>query len=91
MSPNYKMRQIRIRRVQEQNTPRAVARLVRDLKALQRAKGPLNQAERSAFRNLRQRLVEEWVVVTGEKAKQVDAKIDDLLNTYHASAENDEP
>ena len=90
MSTNHLLRKNDIQRVLLLNTLTDSARLMRDLRARQQERGTLNLEELYAFRALKQRLIDEWVVVTGEKAKQVDAKIDDLLNTYHASAENDE-
>ena len=85
MSPNYKTRQSRIRRVQDRNTPRAIARLIRDLRAYQREKGALNKTERSAYRTLRQRLVEEWAIVVGSKAEKIAPELDHLLNPNRAS------
>ncbi len=80
MSSNYKMRQNRIQTAQNRNTPKAIAQLIRDLRARQRDKGILNSSERSAFRNFKQRLVEEWVIVTGKKTEKIESKLDDLLN-----------
>ncbi len=80
MSPNYKMRQNRIQTARARNTPKAIAQLIRDLRARQRDKGILNSSERSAFRNFKQRLVEEWVIVTGKKTEKIESKLDDLLN-----------
>ncbi len=80
MSPNYKTRQSRIRRVQDRNTPRAIARLIRDLRAYKRKKGALNKTERSAYRTLRERLVKEWAIVTGTEAEKITPKLDRLLD-----------
>jgi hypothetical protein len=87
MSDNYKTRQSRIQRVQTRNTPRATARLIRDLRARQREKGALNKTERSAFRTLKERLVEEWAIVSGTKAEKVTSKLNNLLNPHQASAD----
>lgn len=84
MSSNYKTRQTRIRDVQLQNTPRAIARLIRDLRARQREKGALNKTERSAFRTLKQRLVEEWAIVTDTKTERVALRLENLLNPHQA-------
>ncbi len=80
MSPNYKMRQINILGAQVSNTPTAIARILRDLRARRRKKGVLNSDERSAFRNLKQRLIEEWVIVTGAKEEIVMTRLNHLLD-----------
>ena len=87
MSSNYKIRQNRIRQVQIRNTPQAIAQLIRDLRALKRDKGALNRTERSAFRALKQRLVEEWAIVTDAKTEKVTSKLDALLNPKKASVD----
>jgi hypothetical protein len=87
MSPNYKARQHRIQRVQDRNAPKAVARLIRDLRALQREKGVLSKNERSAFRSLKQRLAEEWALVTGIQIERAASKLDYLLERHEAAAE----
>jgi RNA polymerase-interacting CarD/CdnL/TRCF family regulator len=89
MAQKHLVRKNDIQRLTLLNTPADTARLIRDLRAHQRARGTLNLEELYAFRALKQRLVEEWVVVTGEQAEQVDARIDDLLNGDHPSAEDD--
>ncbi|MCP4356824.1 MAG: hypothetical protein GY796_02255 [Chloroflexi bacterium] len=87
MSSNYKIRQNRIRQVRIQNTPEAIAELIRDLRAHRREKGVLNSSERSAFRALKQRLVEEWALVTDEKTEMIATKLDKLLNLQPATVE----
>ena len=83
MSPNAKIRQTRIRETRQHNTPQANARLIRDLRELQREKAILNQTERSALQNFKQRLVEEWAIVVGLKVEQANSKLDALLNAHH--------
>ena len=83
MSPNAKIRQTRIRETRQHNTPQEIARLIRDLRELQREKAILNQNERSALQNLKKRLAEEWAVVVGLKAEQATVKLDALLNARH--------
>ena len=87
MSSNYKTRQSRIQRVRQRNTPRAIARLIRDLRARKREKGILNSTERSAFRTLKKRLVHEWAVVADAETDDVASKLDDLLALRKASAD----
>jgi RNA polymerase-interacting CarD/CdnL/TRCF family regulator len=88
MSSNYKTRQSRIQRVRQRNTPRAIARLVRDLRARKREKGILNSAERSAFRTLKKRLLHEWAIVTDAETEEVASKLDELLTLRQASADH---
>lgn len=80
MSSNYKVRQQRIQKARIRNTPKAMARVIRDLRARRRKKGPLNTTERSAYQTFKQRLIEEWAVVTGNGVEKVTLKIDQLLN-----------
>lgn len=81
MSSNYKIRQIRIKEALVGNTPQAFARIIRDLRAQQRKKGVLNESERNAFRILKERLIEEWAIVTGAKPNKVKTILDDLLDS----------
>ncbi len=83
MSSNYKVRQSLIREVQLQNTPKAIARLVRDLRALQRKNGVLNHTESTAFRRLRNQFAREWVLVTGTKKEKIDRRLDKLLGIQY--------
>lgn len=80
MSADHNTRKNRIRRVQLQNIPEDIARLIRDLRARQRSKGVYNLEERNAMRSLKQRLVEEWAIVTGKKTEKIAARLDDLLD-----------
>ena len=80
MSSNYKTRQSRIRNTKLLNTPKAIARLIRDLRAHRRQKGVFNKTEHSAFRTLRQRLAEEWAIVTGLQKEKVESRLDTLLD-----------
>ncbi|MCP4423197.1 MAG: hypothetical protein GY803_01760 [Chloroflexi bacterium] len=87
MSSNYKIRQIRIQQAQSRNTPRAIARILRDLRAYRRKTGVLNSSERGAFRSLRQNLVEEWAIVTDTETEHIAVKLDNLLNSQQATAD----
>ena len=80
MSSNYKERQMRIQKARIMNTPQSMARIVRDLRERRRNKGPLNTTERSAYQTLKQRLIEEWAMVTGNQVEKVTSRIDTLLN-----------
>jgi len=80
MSPDHKVRKTRIQRVQLQNTLEDIARLIRDLRARQRDKGKYNLDENNAVRTLRQRLVDEWSVITGKNAENFTSSLDALLD-----------
>ena len=80
MSANYKIRQNLIHEALVGNTPQAFAGIIRDLHALQRKKGILNQSERDAFRIIKQRLVQEWAIVKDVKTNKVVTLVDNLLN-----------
>ena len=80
MSPNSKVRQGRIQSVRDLNTPSAIAQLIRDLRARKRDKGVLYSSERSAFDTLKQRLVQEWAIVTDAETEDIASKLDNLLD-----------
>jgi RNA polymerase-interacting CarD/CdnL/TRCF family regulator len=88
MSSNQNTRKSRIRQVQLQNKPEAVARLVRDLQARRKEKGILNQEERSAFSALKQQLIEEWAIISGLSPEAAASKLNILL-TQQRLAEGD--
>jgi RNA polymerase-interacting CarD/CdnL/TRCF family regulator len=83
MSPDHNMRKNRIRSVQLQNVPEDIARLVRDLQARRRDKGKYNTDEYKIIRTLKQRLVDEWSIVTGENENKVKSNLDALINRQH--------
>lgn len=85
MSSDHNVRKKRIQRVQLRNIPEDVARLIRDLRARQRNRGKYNLDENGVIRTLRQQLVEEWSIVTGENAKEVASTIDSLLDQKQLS------
>ncbi len=87
MSSNYKLRQLRIQKAQIRNTPKAIARIIRDLRAFKRDKGALNRTERSAFRAFKQQLVEEWAIVTDTKNENVAVQLDNLLDPNQVSSD----
>lgn len=80
MSSNYKERQKNIQKARIRNTPQSMARVVRDLRERRRNKGPLNTTERSAYHTLKERLIEEWSMVTGHRIEKITSKVDSLLN-----------
>lgn len=79
MPPNAHARQNQIRKARQQNTPQAMAEIIRDLQGLKREKSTLNQAERSTLQKLKQCLAEEWALVLRIKAEQAILEIDALL------------
>ncbi|KAA3661485.1 MAG: hypothetical protein DWQ04_16345 [Chloroflexi bacterium] len=82
MSSNFKIRQIRIKEALVGNTPQASAGIIRDLRALQRKKGILNQSERDALRIIKQRLVDEWAIVSDVNTNEVMLKVESLLESH---------
>ena len=87
MAANHTARKSRIQQVRSENSPQAIARLIRDLRARQRQKGILGQVERSAYATLRQRLMEEWAAVTGAQMEWIAAQFEALLNPGQAGAD----
>lgn len=81
MSSNYKARQSRIQKVRLRNTPKAIARLIRDLRARRREKNGLNNTERTAFGGLKQRFIEEWAIVVGKEAGEVESRLNMILDS----------
>lgn len=80
MPSNIKVRQSHIRDIQKRNTPRAMARLLRDLRAFKRKKGVLNNTESTILRNLTQRFASEWAIVTGVSRAKTLSKLERLLD-----------
>lgn len=79
MSSDHNARKNRIRSVNLLNTPEDTARLIRDLRARQLKRGELNLDESTAMRALKQRLVDEWSLVTGKKVDKITSQLDELL------------
>jgi RNA polymerase-interacting CarD/CdnL/TRCF family regulator len=80
MSPDHQARKARIARVQHQNMPEEMARLIRDLRARQRDKGNFSLDENKAVRTLKQRLADEWSVITGKNEEDISSSLDALIN-----------
>ena len=88
MSSDHKMRKNDIRRVQLKNSLEDIARLIRDLRARQLERGELALEELNAMRALKQRLVEEWSVITGEKTDNIASTVEKLLNDQNLAADS---
>ncbi len=88
MSSNYKIRQLRIEKAQSRNSPNAMARIIRDLRAYRRKAGVLNSSERSAFRSIKQHLVEEWANVAGIEREKAAQHLENLLDSHIADSED---
>ncbi len=82
---NLKSRQSHIRDLVHRNTPRAIARLIRDLQGLKRKKGVLNNTESNAFRTILQRFAREWAVVTGVSSDTTMSNLEKLLHPRQSS------
>jgi CarD family transcriptional regulator len=80
MPADHKVRKTHMERVQEQNMPQEMARLMRDLRARQRDKGVYHLDENNAIRTLKQRLADEWSVITGETIENATSNLDALLD-----------
>jgi len=80
MSADHKVRKTHMERVQEQNMPEEMARLMRDLRARQRDKGVYHLDENNAIRTLKQRLADEWSVISGETIENATSRLDALLD-----------
>ncbi len=87
MSPDHQVRKTRIQRVQHQNMPEDIARLIRDLRARQRNKGKYNLDENNVIRTLKQRLVNEWSIVAGKSEEEIASSLDALLDQKQLSEE----
>ncbi len=87
MSPDHQVRKTRIQRVQHQNMPEDIARLIRDLRARQRNKGKYNLDENNVIRTLKQRLVDEWSIVAGKSEEEIASTLDALLDQKQLSEE----
>ena len=85
MSSDPLIRRQNIRRVQIENTLEDMARLLRDLQARKTIRGNLSLKESNAMRTLKERLVEEWSVVSGEDADRVASRLNELLNYQRSS------
>lgn len=85
MNSLLNLRKLRIDRDIEENTPVATARLVRDLWARQRDKGMLNDGERRALQDLRNRLVQEWAVCMGVHIVQARRELEQTLGSVRVS------
>lgn len=65
MDDNIKLRTKRIAEVRSQNSPTALARLLRDLWARQKERGVLSQTETDAMRRITNRFLGEWAASLG--------------------------
>ena len=79
MNSSYKIRESRIREIRVQNTPSAIAGIMRDLKARQRDKVILNQSERSALNTFIERFAREWALVQGIQYEKAQHRLEGLL------------
>ena len=79
MSTNYRSRLAHIRRAQDKGTPKALARIVRDLWARQQSRGKLSKTENQALRDLFAQLLTEWSVSMEMEEKRTREQIYSLL------------
>lgn len=79
MAKNHKTRKSRIKDVRLRNSPLAMARIIRDLRARRYKQKILNQTERQALENFTHRLAQEWALVTGKDPEEAGAAFERLL------------
>ncbi|MDX1415407.1 MAG: CarD family transcriptional regulator [Candidatus Promineifilaceae bacterium] len=82
LSTNLSIRQSTIKSAKQRNTIRAIARIVRDLRAYKRLKGGLNQTESNDFQSCKERLIEEWAIVTDANSTEIASELDDILDQH---------
>lgn len=80
MRNNFKARQKRIREVRQQNSVKAIARLVRDLRGRQKERNGLGQLETRTLERLTRRLVAEWSASRGLEPEIARERLDDMLS-----------
>lgn len=82
MSSIFQSRLARIRQAQAKGTPRALARIIRDLWARQERRGQLSSTETQALRKLMDQLLAEWSVSTGMDESQTSKKLFSMLRQH---------
>jgi len=75
MDSQLNQRTKRIADVRAQNSPTALARLLRDLSARQKERGVLSQTETDAMRRITQRFLGEWAACMGMELEVVEQKL----------------
>jgi RNA polymerase-interacting CarD/CdnL/TRCF family regulator len=75
MPSQLNQRTKRIADVRAQNSPTALARLLRDLSARQKERGVLSQTETEAMRRITQRFLGEWAICMGIELEVVEQKL----------------
>ena len=79
MASQLNQRTRRIAEVRSQNSPTALARLLRDLWARQKERGALSQTETNALRRITQRFLGEWAVCMGLDLEAAEEKMHQRL------------
>jgi RNA polymerase-interacting CarD/CdnL/TRCF family regulator len=87
MSSNHRTRRSRIQEVRLDNSPQAIAGLIRDLRARKVAKNGLHLKERKALDTFKTRMAQEWAVVAGTRTEKVLRRIEYLLRHQAPAAE----
>lgn len=80
MSSAYRSRLARIRKAKDKGTPKALARMVRDLWARQKRQGKLSKTENQALRDMLDQLLAEWSISTGMDESKTSEKVFSLLH-----------
>ena len=76
------VRQNAIKNARYKNTLQDLARIVRDLHAYRQKKGGLAVKEGSAYKLLKQRLINEWAMVMQKQPEMVTSRLDALLASH---------
>ena len=80
MAQSFITRKSLIKQVMTENSMVNIARTVRDLTGRRKRRRTLSKTEDSALRNLKDRLLAEWVVVTGLDEDEAKLKLKELLS-----------
>ncbi len=79
MAQNFNTRKARIKEVLTKNSITGIARTVRDLTGRRKRRNMLSSTEDSALRQLKDRLLSEWMVATGLDEAEARKRLQALL------------
>jgi RNA polymerase-interacting CarD/CdnL/TRCF family regulator len=85
LAAGFTQRKAQISEALTGNAPAETARIIRDLTARRRARGGLNQAERSALKDLTRRFVQEWAACFGLDVDQASSRLNATLAAGEAN------
>ena len=88
MSSTFQTRMARIRQARGKGTPRALARVLRDLWGRQKRRGQLSHTEKQALRDLIDQFLAEWSTSMGMEESQMSKKLFSKLRQNALTAAN---